>query len=314
MPGSDRSKGASPLEAFFCILAGLLFVLIVGATGRALGVEAGRNEVSARQHYENAKKDALESCARAEGGASIECVTKAIESAQEKSESRQDLYAQQDMAKWAFWMLIASLGTFIVTAFGVWFVKSTLDATLLAVKETSDATRAMQEANAIAAMANRPYLIVQPEIKKATIYDPAQRVIFAYRNYGTSPARLVRHFFALVEKADGAAIEQEFSAMFPGKSFPDGMVVGTGESSSEFFENAEKIVIGGPALDINFLEQSYSVWKDAYFFGSVIYADIGGNHWCRRFCWTIENNSVDLQETDPARNSEYRSDKDGNPI
>ena len=150
MSGSDRGKGLAPLEAFFCIVALLGVVWIGYATGRTFGVDVGRNEVTAREHYERVKANALQPCVGIVGSAALNCAAKAVETAQERSESRQDLYAQQDMARWAFWMLAVTIATLGVTATGVWLVKRTLEATLEAVEDTGKATKAMEAQNAIA--------------------------------------------------------------------------------------------------------------------------------------------------------------------
>jgi len=147
MSGRDQGRKTTPLEAFLCLVAVLAFACIVYATGRTLGVEAGRNEVSAREHYEREKKSALSACTGAVGSAAIECATKAIESAQRQSETRQDLYAQQDAARWNWWSMLAAWVALAVTALGVFFVKRTLDATLQAVRDTSKATTAMVRQN-----------------------------------------------------------------------------------------------------------------------------------------------------------------------
>ncbi|BAK65342.1 hypothetical protein SLG_06670 [Sphingobium sp. SYK-6] len=171
MSGGNRRKRITPLEAFFCILALLGLCAVIYATGRAYGIEAGRNQVTAREHYERAKKDALEACAGRQSSALAECVTKAIEAAQEQSESRQDLYAQQDMAKWAFLMLIASVATLALSAVGVWFVKKTLDATLDAVEDTGKATNAMLVQNEIAANAQRPWIFINIDLLSCTLIE-----------------------------------------------------------------------------------------------------------------------------------------------
>ena len=54
------------------------------------------------------------------------------------------------MAFYALLMLVATIATVVITGIGVWFVKRTLDATLKAVEDTSEATEAMREANSIA--------------------------------------------------------------------------------------------------------------------------------------------------------------------
>lgn len=71
--------------------------------------------------------------------AARKCVVDAIEASQEKSDSRQDLYAQQDMALWAFLMMLISGATVFVTGVGVYYVRETLTATRSAVQAAHDA-------------------------------------------------------------------------------------------------------------------------------------------------------------------------------
>jgi hypothetical protein len=158
MAGGDRSQAAALTEALFCILALLGAVFIAFATGQTLGVGVGRNEVTVRDHYEREKKHALTACSGAKGTAAVECATRIIEAAQEKSETKQGLYAQQDAAKWAYWAMLATWVTFAVTSLGVWFVKATLNATLQAVRDTDISTRAMVRQTILIENNQRPFL------------------------------------------------------------------------------------------------------------------------------------------------------------
>jgi len=159
MSDSNRGERAQDLIATgLCAIALLGTVIIAYAIGNTLGVGSGRNQVSSREHYENTKQDYLRTCAGREGPAAIECVTEAIEAAQSQSDSRQDLYAQQDMAKWAFWLFMLTCASVGITAVGVWFVKRTLDATLEAVEDTGKGTKAMVRQNEIAEAGQRPWL------------------------------------------------------------------------------------------------------------------------------------------------------------
>tara|TARA_R100001129_G_scaffold185623_1_gene174408 strand:+ start:2856 stop:3725 length:870 start_codon:yes stop_codon:yes gene_type:complete len=180
-------------------------VLLAFGIGNTLGVNSGRDEVSSREHYQNTKQDNLRACVGREGAAAIECVSEAIESAQHQSDSRQDLYAQQDMSRWAFWLLVLTVLTFAVTAIGVWFVKRTLDATLEAVEDTEHATLAMNEANEIArktsALQLRPYM---GTLGAAVIVEPHGQtiaVVIDIKNFGQTPAQIVAQDFRVVHFA-----------------------------------------------------------------------------------------------------------------
>ena len=158
MSGSDRGKGIAPLEALFCVLALLGLAAIVYATGGALGVEAGRNEVTAREHYEREKESALQSCINTVGKNAVQCATEAVESAQEKSETRQDLYAQKDAARWGFWAMMIAAVSSLVTALGTVLLYQQIVLTRKAVEDTDKATAAMVRQNEIAFEKERGHL------------------------------------------------------------------------------------------------------------------------------------------------------------
>jgi len=200
MSRGDRGARTAFLEALFWILA-LLGVVVIGyATGQVFGVQAARDEVTSRQHYDQEKKDALAACLGRKKSATVECVTKAIENAQEKSETRQDLYAQQDAARWGFWSVILAATSTSFTALGVWYVKRTLDATLRAVEDTSDATVAMKDANAIAETMGKAQVRAHISVQNLTFsISPEGRWTAAYeiRNNGQTPAKDIQ-FYARV--------------------------------------------------------------------------------------------------------------------
>jgi hypothetical protein len=194
MSDGDRGKRSQDL-----IAAGLAAVALFGAVvlafaiGGTLGVNSGRDQVSAREHYEHTKQDNLRACIGREGAAAVECVSEAIEAAQDQSDARQDLYAQQDMSKWAFWMVIVSGLTVGITAVGVWFVKRTLDATLEAVADTGKATAAMIRQNEIAEKAQRPWLDFDIRILRGYDFGPSVFSIkVSLQNHSGFPAHDVR--------------------------------------------------------------------------------------------------------------------------
>jgi hypothetical protein len=125
-----------------------------------------------------------------------------------------DLRAQQDMALYALLMFIASAATVIITAVGVWLVKRTLDATLKAVEDTSEATEAMREANQIAEIATRPWLTLEMEHGFSSGHTDGEKILFfanlQIANIGGTPAQNVS-----VETADVPdVIRNEFGDLF----------------------------------------------------------------------------------------------------
>lgn len=184
----DPSQRTSLLEAFFIcvIIAGV--AIIVYATGRTAGVDIGRDEISAREHYESIKDSALAACVDTEPTALRECVIEASEAAQNQSESRQDLYAQQDMSRWAFWMMIISGFTFLVTGLGIVWIRDTLVETRKAVRSADDAVNVTRE---IGEKQVRAYLSIRDGKIVSKGENPKQNSFFfaaEWKNYGQSPA------------------------------------------------------------------------------------------------------------------------------
>jgi hypothetical protein len=203
MSDSDRGGRDQSLEALFCALALLGIVILVYAVGQNFGVSAGRNEVTAREHYEDVKQDNLRACFRMNGVAATECVTKTIEAAQDKSDSRQDLFAQRDMANFTFWMLILSVCTFVVTGLGVWLVKRTLDTNINFLTESRNATLAMEGQVHLMQAAQRAWVVIEPEILEVIVREDGIRMITCaihFRNNGKTVARDVKFFGCAVTK------------------------------------------------------------------------------------------------------------------
>lgn len=69
-----------------------------------------------------------------------------------------DLKAQENMAYWAGWMFWAALATFAITSIGTFLIWRQVKLTRQAVEDTSEATEAMREANAIARESHRAWL------------------------------------------------------------------------------------------------------------------------------------------------------------
>lgn len=152
-----------------------------------MGVDIGRNEVSAREHYEAIKENALAGCVDVEPTALRECVIEAAEAAQHQSESRQDLYAQQDMSRWAFWMMVIAGLTLLVTALGIAWIRDTLIETRRAVRSADDAVRVTRE---IGEAQVRAYVSVDDV--EVTVEIDDERVLWnvaaKVSNSGQSPA------------------------------------------------------------------------------------------------------------------------------
>lgn len=187
MSKRDPNQRTTLLEAFaICVvIAGV--AIIIFATGRTAGVDVGRNEVSAREHYEAVKNTALAACIDTEPSALRQCVIKSTETAQNQSESRQDLYAQQDMSRWAFWMMIISGCTLLITGLGIVWIRDTLVETRRAVKAADDAVKVTRD---IGEAQIRPYISIE---HASAFVDERNGICFKVKvkNSGQTPARNV---------------------------------------------------------------------------------------------------------------------------
>jgi hypothetical protein len=65
-------------------------------------------------------------CVGMDRAALIECIQDAIESAREDQRSEYDLAAQEQMAKWAWWLLLTSIGTVLTAGVGIYYVRESL--------------------------------------------------------------------------------------------------------------------------------------------------------------------------------------------
>jgi hypothetical protein len=223
MPDSDRSKRDQTVAGAFCAIALLGTVFLAYNIGSSQGTHQGAQQEAARQYSQNAYQDALRACAGGEEAAAIECIREAVISSEEQSNSRQDLQAQQDMADWAFWMLIATCFTLGVTALGVWFVKRTLDATLQAVEDTGRATEEMRKANAIAQKMGEIQVRAYLSIEKVEIgFNQSGNLLLhvQVRNSGNSPAKLVRFVGDIEPRGPDGTMGGKGAKKFGVQSFP----------------------------------------------------------------------------------------------
>ncbi|MEZ5695388.1 MAG: hypothetical protein R3E18_02835 [Sphingomonadaceae bacterium] len=327
MSDSNRGERNQALGSGLAVLAAIALVsVIVGVLAYSQGIESERRNEYPPAYAETAKADALRSCAGGEVSAVFECVYEKVEASQSQARAEQDLDAQQGMKFWAAIMAILTLGTMILTGIALWFIKGTLEATVIMAGETQEltaetvkATKAMIRQNEITEAAQRPFIIVQPSISPDRNADFAKPVSFQYVNHGKLPARLIRHHFEMVSKTKRKPAKINFNVKRKGQNFPDGYIVPFGETSREFTFAPEVTTVGGPAFSLNFTKPGpdgmgeHFIWRDSYFVGYVLYGDLGGAYWCRRFCWTCMNGSIELIETSDALNTEFRCNRDGTP-
>jgi hypothetical protein len=108
----------------------------------------------------------------------------------ERDERRQeeDLVAQKEMARWAWWMMLASFASVGVTGVGIWYVKQTLDTNRDAV-EKSALMAELAERHMVAS--ERPWLSVKLAVTgdlEFKNYEGRIEISFVMKNVGKSPA------------------------------------------------------------------------------------------------------------------------------
>lgn len=150
----DKYIRAGFLITALCLLAALIWQV---SADKATNAERARKH--ATEYAGMVKQRISKDCVTADSRTNAsECIAGLIEATREDQRAEYDLTAQQDMAKWALLMFWVTAFTAVVGFFGVIFVKRTLDATLTAVEQSSEATSAMVRQNEFTEQANRPWL------------------------------------------------------------------------------------------------------------------------------------------------------------
>ena len=172
----------------------------------SMGAHWSQKEASAEQYARQTNtysgQNIADACGSAQSVRYGECVAIQRQAQREDARAEYDLAAQRGMGDAAWWMVFISAFTFLATAIGVWFVKRTLDATLEAVKDTGEATIAMQRQNKIAEDTAQRQLrayvsITDPIIGTDDTGDSDQdRFSVNLKNSGQTPASV--NYFAVI--------------------------------------------------------------------------------------------------------------------
>lgn len=199
MSGSHRSKRLTVVEAFLVIAAILCLAVVIFMIGEALGVNAGRNEITAKEYYERVKDRELKACVNGQARDLAICVEQAVEAAQNQSDSRQDLYAQQDMSKWTGWLLVLTVFTFALSAGGLWALLKTIwqgqEALSEAVKSREISERSLDHARSASIDDLRPWLTFEVIKVISTHYKNGVfniNIEILVKNYGRSPGSFLQ--------------------------------------------------------------------------------------------------------------------------
>jgi hypothetical protein len=192
--GINRFEKNPNLGYFGIITAFILCCLIVGYLTYISGIQGERRDKTPASYSQAAKEDAYAACVEIKGNAAFECIYEKVETSQDQARGEQDLDAQQRAAFAALTSAFIAFLTLILSGFGVWFVKRTLDATLRAVEDTGKATKAMQDANQLAKESSQMQLRAYVSIKTFATPSIHQLGLVGYNasikavNHGQTPA------------------------------------------------------------------------------------------------------------------------------
>ncbi|WP_394688458.1 hypothetical protein [Hoeflea sp.] len=198
----DRYGHAAPWLAVlaFCAIAGTAYWTYTYSKGAQSVREYYQPERAAYDAQQQAYIKCLDKPSIQEAR---ECYQGSSKPTREQTRAEQDLDAQREMADWAERMLIITavvgFSTVIITAFGVYWVRKTLDATY-------DAVNAARDTNAIAKQVgfaqNRPWMSLEYRLHEPPRIDGEFFVFSVWiqpKNVGNAPAL---DFFLTFEQSE----------------------------------------------------------------------------------------------------------------
>ncbi|HEX8468727.1 MAG TPA: hypothetical protein VF620_13080 [Allosphingosinicella sp.] len=137
------------------IALALLAIGFVWTVSAEHSAEKVRAHERAHQYAQGTLDRIERACRDIEVPTLYECVTKEIAASREAQRDEYDLSAQNQMADWAFWMMIVSAVTTAIAGWALWYVKGTLDETRAMAREAEKGTAAAVVAAQAGQEANR---------------------------------------------------------------------------------------------------------------------------------------------------------------
>ena len=176
------------------------------------GYGSGYNERKAQieaSHYASDTSNQIErECSAKTGQAVHKCIAEIVKFERESQRNERDLAAQWKAADWALWAGVIAGAQLIATLAGLYYVKRTLDATLKAVEDTGNATKAMERQNEIAIAAQRAWVTVEVSIEEITI--SYGRVYYDYKiKYKNIGQTIANEFAAIVNFKNKSPIDYD---------------------------------------------------------------------------------------------------------
>lgn len=190
--GDERPKSTLGL-----ITAAIISLVVLGAVtcfafwswdslSRYQDEQAAQREQAAQAYAEDANNGERRLCVRVAARRAEACVVEPEASEGERETAKSDLQAQQDMAQWGYGVLLASVGTFVLTLVGVGLLGWTLLATQQTLREAEAATEVARE---IGQAQVRAYLAIENVSVGWNEGENGLRVHFSVSNAGNSPAQ-----------------------------------------------------------------------------------------------------------------------------
>ena len=133
-------------------------VITIFKTGGSTTLSRYKQQANTASYAASAEKEIEQRCLNLEPPRMAECIRGIIEATNEHNRDEDDLVAQTDMAWWAFWMVIVSVGSAGVTVVGIYFVWRTLNANTAAVVQAS---RANDIAEQTRLDVGRPFVFIE---------------------------------------------------------------------------------------------------------------------------------------------------------
>lgn len=194
-----------------------------------------RSEVLSEQRAERSAEDIESACGGLAGPPLVDCVTRQVEDSRDDQRAEYDLAAQQGMSIWAFWTMIAAVTTTGLTVVALVFIKGTLEATRMAVKDTGDATKAMLDANRIAEDAQRGWVTVTIHAIGPVYRGDDGRVLatirYELKNVGVTPIAAGAHSASVYHAGNGPEGAKRFTNLL--ESFRKAGLASTGLAPGE---------------------------------------------------------------------------------
>jgi len=136
----------SDLVKPLALALGLLTCVIIWASyhvGSEIGETRGERNYHTTSYERHASDEIRGTCLSGQGGDIAECVSQVIKATNEDKRSEDDRVAQTEMARWAFYMFIATVIMAVISGAGVILIWKTLAATIDTIRLSEKTTKAL---------------------------------------------------------------------------------------------------------------------------------------------------------------------------